>query len=297
MKIACVIPLYNHARTVLKVAADAKKYLEDVRIIDDGSTDLPEDFDASAASIGISVLHHDRNRGKGAAIKTAADALSRAGTDCMIVMDADGQHDPADLPKFIASVNADPACIAVGCRDFSSPDIPASSRFGRNFSNFWCRLETGVRCGDTQSGFRAYPVNALRQLHLICDRYNFEIEAFVKLLWAGFRLVEIPVSVSYRDRVTHFDQWRDNVRLSLLHTWLVLRRILPIPHKRLAPGVPERTDWRILLHPLRFCRALLEENADPPGLAASAAVGTYFAVLPLIGVHMAVILYLCIRLK
>lgn len=298
MKIACVIPHYHHLRTVFSVAERAKQYVPDVWIVDDGSTDLPEDFADRAAAAGIHTLFHKCNQGKGMALRTAAAELERSGYDYMIVMDADGQHDPDDLPRFLEVLKDRSDVVVVGCRDFDSlTNVPRSSRFGRKFSNFWCCLETGVRCDDTQSGFRAYPVAAFRKLRFLCARYNFEIEILVRLLWGGYDLVEVPVRVTYENRITHFDPWRDNFRLSMLHTWLVTRRLLPIPHQRLVTEKPDRHYREILRHPLRFIRRLLKEDATPSGLALAAAIGTFLAVLPLIGVHMLVILYVCIRLR
>ena len=301
MKIACVIPHYDHTATLFDVAAGARQRLDDVRVVDDGSTALPENFAAKLAELGVALIRHERNLGKGAALLTAARALRADGVTHMIVIDADGQHDPADLPRFVSELEAHPEAVVVGCRDFEhAENVPKSSRFGRNFSNFWCRLETGVKCDDTQSGFRAYPVAGLTALKFHCRRYNFEIEALVKLLWAGYALREVPIPVFYDapgKRISHFDPWRDNFRLSCLHTCLVTRQLLPIPHKRLVAAPPKEHYWKDLLHPLEFLRRLLRENADPAGLAASAAVGTFFAVLPLVGVHMAVILYACVRFK
>ena len=219
----------------------------------------------------------------------------------MIVMDADGQHDPGDLPRLMAASSAHPDAVIVGCRDFEhARNVPRSSRFGRVFSNFWVRLETGTACADTQSGYRVYPVSGLVGTRFFCRRYNFEIEALVKLLWGGYGLYEVEIPVSYTPpggRISHFDPLRDNLRLTLLHTCLVTRQLLPVPHRKLVKAPPAPGGLRELLHPLDFLRRLLRENADPAGLAASAAIGTFLAVLPLIGVHMAVILYVCIRFK
>ena len=301
MKIACVIPLYDHPGTVLDVVSGARKYLADVRVVDDGSTRLPEDFASRLAALRVPLYRHDRNRGKGAALLTAARFLAADGVTHMITIDADGQHSPGELPRFIAAAEAHPQAVIVGCRDLDhAENVPRSSRFGRSFSNFWCRLETGMKCADTQSGFRVYPVSGLNELHFFCRRYNFEIEALVKLLWSGYALHELDIPVSYTPpggRVSHFCPWKDNWRLSLLHTCLVTRQLLPVPHRKLVEGPASGYDWRELLHPVAFLRRLLGENADPAGLAASAAVGTFLAVLPLIGVHMAVILYVCIRFK
>ena len=299
MKISCIIPLYNHALTVLDVAEKCRRHLDDVRIIDDSSCDLAPDFPQRVSSIGVKLVTHPVNLGKGEALKTAARILAEEDFDTMIVIDADGQHDPDELPAFISAVNSDPEAVVIGCRDFNTPGVPGSSRFGRKFSNFWCRVETAVACDDTQSGFRAYPVKVFSQLKLRCGRYNFEIEVLVKMLWAGCRLIEVPIKVDYLPaggRITHFKPFRDNFLLSLLHTALVCRRLLPFPHRKLVKS-REKTAISFLRHPLLFLKYLLAENATPGGLAASAAVGTYLAVLPLIGVHMAVIFYVCWRFK
>jgi len=299
MKLACVIPHYNHSATLFDVAAGAKRHLADVRVVDDGSTDLPDDFEARLEKLGVALIRHRGNLGKGAALLTAARALHEDGVTHMIVLDADGQHNPDDLPRFAAEVEKHPDAVVVGCRDFEhAENVPGASRFGRKFSNFWCRLETGIKCADTQSGFRAYPVAGLTSLHFYCRRYNFEIEALVKLLWAGYALREIKIPVFYDapgKRISHFDPWKDNLRLSLLHSCLVTRQLLPWPHRRIVDAPKSGGSWKDLLHPLDFLRRLLTENADPGGLAASAAVGTFLAVLPLVGVHMAVIVYVCVR--
>jgi uncharacterized protein (DUF2062 family) len=301
VKIACVIPHYNHFATVLAVASGARRHLPDVLVVDDGSTGIPEDFSARLAALDVKLLRHDRNLGKGAALLTAARALRAEGVTHMIALDADGQHDPGDLPRFVSEIAAHPDAVIIGCRDFAhAENVPGSSRFGRNFSNFWCRLETGVKCADTQSGYRAYPVAGLTALRFHCRRYNFEIEALVKLLWSGYDLRELEIPVRYPprgERISHFDPWKDNLRLTLLHSCLVTRQLLPLPHRKLVKAPDPGYTWRELLHPLDFLRRLLKENSDPAGLAASAAVGTFLAVLPLVGVHMAVILYFCIRLK
>ena len=300
MKIGCVIPHYNHTATLFRVAAGARRHLDDVIVVDDGSDGLPADFGKRLAALDVKLIRHPVNLGKGAALLSAAREFDRLGFDTMIAIDADNQHDPDDLPHFIREAEAHPDAVIVGCRDFEhAAYVPRASRFGRAFSNFWCRLETGMRCRDTQSGFRAYPVKPLTRLNLRCRRYNFEIEALVKLLWGGCGLVEITIPVTYEKpgvRISHFDPWRDNLRLSLLHTALVTRRLLPIPNRQLVPRAPFSAA-SLLRHPAEFLRSLLRENADPGGLALSAAVGTFLAVLPLMGSHMAVILYVCLRLR
>ena len=116
MKAVCVIPHYNHFATVLTVAAGACRHLADVLVVDDGSTGIPEEFSARLAALGVKLIRHDRNLGKGAALLTAARELSADGVTHMIVIDADGQHDPEALPRFVAAAEAHPDAVIVGCR-------------------------------------------------------------------------------------------------------------------------------------------------------------------------------------
>lgn len=303
MDIACVIPVYNNALTVLTVAAGCKKHLPQVIIVDDGSSDLPEDFAAKVQALGVELLRHATNQGKGAAIKTALAHLSSQQTDYLITIDADGQHLPADLPAFLETLARDGQAgdlLLVGVRDFNALNVPQASKFGRKFSNFWIKLETGVDCSDTQSGFRAYPVKALKRLQLHCRRYNFEIEVLVRCLWGGVRIGEIPIQVIYEPpgkRISHFRPFLDNLRLSILHTCLVTRRLIFLPHRRIVDTPPQKTYPSCWKEPRQFFLFLLRENATPGLLGISAGVSTFLAILPLVFCHILIILYFSIRLR
>ena len=217
----------------------------------------------------------------------------------MITVDADGQHDPRDMERFFPLIGESETRLIVGCRDFNTEHVPASSRFGRAFANFWLKAETGVSVDDCQSGFRAYPVRHLNRLQFKGSRYDFEAEVLAKAAWAGLELVTVPVSVSYprpEERVSSFKPVLDNFRLTLIHSMLVGRRLLPLPHKRLVEGKP-KLDLSLLRHPGKVVKLLLQENATPEGLAMSAAVGVFLAVLPLLFVHTLVILYVALRLN
>ncbi|MHB8707501.1 MAG: glycosyltransferase family 2 protein, partial [Desulfuromonadales bacterium] len=172
-KIEIVIPLYNHGTSVRAVAMGALAQHPAVTVVDDGSTDGGAE---QLHGLPVRLLRHPLNRGKGAAIMTALRDAAERGVTHLVTLDADRQHDPADLPKFLAAIAANPEAITVGCRDMTGTGVPGSSRFGRSFSNFWLRLQTGRSLGDTQSGYRAYPVAILTQLPLRQRRYDFEVE-------------------------------------------------------------------------------------------------------------------------
>jgi uncharacterized protein (DUF2062 family) len=216
----------------------------------------------------------------------------------MITVDADGQHDPRDIRAFLPRL-ADDTQVIIGRRRMRDGGAPWRSRFGRAFSDLWLRIETGQVVRDSQSGFRAYPVRLLSQLRLRGRRYEFEVEVLVKAAWAGLTLASVEVGVTYEPaerRVSHFRGWQDNGRIAAMHSRLVSRRLLPWPHRRLVRR-PLDLKSLFLRQPRDFFRAMLSEHATPGGLAASAAVGTTLAVLPLISFHSVAILYVTSRLN
>ena len=297
VRFLCVIPVYNNAATLLPLVRQCREQIQDVLVVDDGCTDT--DVSALLADADVTVLRHARNSGKGAALLTALAFARAQGFSHLITLDADGQHAPSDLPRFMSACRRAPAAIVVGVRDFTVPNVPSSSLFGRAFSNFWIALETGVMCADTQCGFRAYPVTLVSQIGITSRRFDFEVEILVKSLWAGLPLVEVPVTTFYpppAERVSHFHKFRDNARLTHLHGKLVSRRLFPWPMRRLVPRA-ETSAWRLVLHPGAFVLKLLHESATPVGLGVSAGVGTFLAVLPIPGMHSLAIFYVTTRLN
>ena len=290
----CVIPVYNNSATVKVVALACQRMVENVLVVDDGSTDA--DLSGLFQGTGIFVLRHPCNLGKGRAILSAFEHVSSKGGRFMITLDADGQHYPQDLEKFLPLL--DESVLVVGCRDFSCENVPAKSRFGRRFSNLWFKLETGRDCTDTQSGFRVYPVKYLSCLRLAGRRYDFETEVLTRGVWAGLTIKEVPIKVWYPPAGQGRSSFRpiaDNLRISLMHCGLVLRSLAPWPHKRLIPA--PKTAWaEFCSNPRAFMKSLLSENASPSGLAASAFAGVLLGVLPLISFHTLAILYVTSRL-
>jgi glycosyltransferase involved in cell wall biosynthesis len=269
-----------------------------VLVVDDGSTDT--DVEALFSGSDIRVLRHEENRGKGAAIRSALRYVKERGGRFMVTVDADGQHYPRDLEKFIPLLQDDDTAIVIGCREFEGENIPRASSFGRKFSNFWLRVEAGVSMDDCQSGFRAYPVELLSQMKLNGSHFDLEAEVLAKAIWAGLSLRTVPIDVWYpepRLRISRFRPFVDNLRLTWMHARLVGRRLLPLPHRKLLPSVEKHVDPALLLHPIRMLKSLLKENATPGLLAMSAAVGTFLAALPLISIHTLVIIYVATRLR
>lgn len=286
-RVIVAVPVYNHAPTLRAVVLGLLERHPHVLVVDDGSDDLEPEV---LAGLPVRMVRHGRNRGKGAAIRTAALEARRQDMSHIVTIDADGQHDPADLPLFLEAVAADPLAVIVGARDFNTENVPGSSRFGRAFSNFWLRVQTGVILSDVQSGYRAYPLIVLENLRCTETRYSFEVEVLVRAAWAGFRLREVNIRVHYPpkgERVSHFRAFMDNVRISLLNTRQTIRAIMPVPHRKFGEDEAGRVSP---IHPLKSLRILLRDDATPAGLGLSAALGIFLGTLPLIGIHSIAIL-------
>lgn len=122
--------------------------------------------------------------------------------------------------------------------------VPGKSSFGNNFSNFWFRLETGIKISDTQSGFRLYPVKELQSMRFFTRKYEFEIEVLVRAAWSGLEVVQVPVKVFYpakEERVSHFRPFRDFTRISILNTFLVLITFLYIKPRDFFRSIKKKT--------------------------------------------------------
>ena len=221
-----VIPVYNHAETLKKVVEGALKFTPNVLVVNDASTDA--DIKELLADTAAEIINHKKNRGKGAALQTAGKFVKKQNGTYIITLDADGQHDPDDIVKFLPHIYPDSKTIIVGSRDFDSENIPDKSKFGRKFSNFWIKLETGQHIHDSQSGFRGYPVASLSDIKCISHHYAFETEILVRSIWAGMSIININISVFYPKknlRISHFKPFMDNFRISLLHSRLCVESI------------------------------------------------------------------------
>lgn len=290
LKIFVVVPVYNHGSTLREVVQGVLAVHPDVLVLDDGSTDQGLE---SISELPVRIHAHPANQGKGVAIRTAAGIAASLDATHIVTIDADGQHDPLDLPLFLTAIQQDPLAVIVGVRDFETANVPGISRFGRNFSNFWLRVQTGRKLRDTQSGFRAYPVALFSHLNFTENRYSFEVEVLVRSAWAGFELLEVPVAVHYpprEKRISHFRKFVDNVRISWLNTRLTLRSMLPWPHQRIIEHNAKVAAISVI-RPVRSLKILLREQVTQMGLAKASFLGVLLGTLPLIGIHTVAILF------
>ncbi|MBO4632441.1 MAG: glycosyltransferase family 2 protein [Lentisphaeria bacterium] len=225
-RVCAVIPVYNNGSTVRPVAEKTLRYISNLLILDDGSTDI--DLKAILADLPLVYCRQEPNLGKGAALRRALRLLADSGFDYMLTLDADGQHDPADIPAFLKLAENRGNLLVIGCRDFTGQPVPSGSRLGRKISNLLLKLECGIPTADSQSGFRMYPVRILADLPFRCSRFDFETEVLAMAAQAGADFLDIPVKVHYppmRDRITHFRPLPELTRLTRLHFQLLTKRL------------------------------------------------------------------------
>ena len=224
---AVIIPVYNHGATLGAVVRKAQGLGVPIFVVDDGSTD---DGPLAIADLqGVRLLRHAVNRGKGAALLTGMRAAA-AKARWAITLDADGQHDPDDARALVRAIPPHMRPLVVGCRQgMLATGAPWTSRFGREFSNFWIRMSGGPRAADSQSGFRIYPLPETLDLGVRAGKYQFEIEVLVKARWHGLPLIEAPIAVTYQPatgRISHFHPFFDFLRNSGTFTRLMFQRVL-----------------------------------------------------------------------
>jgi len=219
--ICVIIPTFNNETTVVDVVKKVRDICQDVIVVNDGSTDNTTKLLEECND--ITLVSYDKNRGKGYALKTGFRKALEMGFAYAITIDADGQHNPNDIPKFLDANKRHPGCIIVGKRNLENVERSKGSNFANKFSNFWFALQTGKCLKDTQTGYRLYPIKKLKGLSLLTNRYEAELQLMVFASWHGVKIYETTVDVYYppkEQRVSHFRPGMDFFRISLLNTLL-----------------------------------------------------------------------------
>ena len=189
-----IIPAFNEEKDIAGIVKRTKKYVKKVVIVDDGSNDKTSRYAEKAGAI---VLRHIINLGKGAALKTGCDFAIKKSAALIVVLDADAQHNPDNIPKFLEKL--DKCSIVFGYRKLSSK-MPFVLRFGNWFISDITRLLYGINLKDTQCGFRAFTAEAYKKLRWNASDYSMESEMIARAGKQNLKYVQIPIETIYSDR-------------------------------------------------------------------------------------------------
>ncbi|MBL8748090.1 MAG: glycosyltransferase family 2 protein [Planctomycetes bacterium] len=222
-RVCALIPTYDNPRTVRDVVLAVRRHLPDVIVVDDGSGPEGRAACEALARDGLAAVHRlAKNSGKGGAVKAGFDVAAERGFTHAFQVDADGQHDLACMPAFVAAAADRPDALILGFPVYDAT-APKTRMTARRVTKFWVDLEVGRdRVHDAMIGCRVYPIEAARRSGTRGNRMDFDVEVVVRMARSGVPIVNLPVNVRYltaeEGGVSHFHPVRDIVRLSWMHS-------------------------------------------------------------------------------
>lgn len=231
MKRTVVIPAYNEAATIREVAIACLPHVDQVIVVDDGSTD---NTSQQLADLDISLIKQSSNLGKGASLESGFQAALEADADIVITLDGDGQHDPDEIPLLLQAAKEHPATIIIAARLKQRENAPKMRRFANRFADFWVSWAAGYPVIDSQSGFRLYPGVLLGSIKLEAPHrkgFVFESEILIEAARHKFYSRSVAVKSIYRKggRHSHYLPWTDTWRIVFMIAGRLLRRGLYLP--------------------------------------------------------------------
>jgi len=212
--ICALIAAYNEERHVAEEVKGAARHVSAVLVDDDGSTDRTA---SRAAAAGATVVAHDSNQGKGCAVRTGLSHVLRGPYSHVLLLDADMQHDPDEIPKLVECAARGVGDFVVGEREFSRTAMPAPRFYSNVIGSRILSYFVGATIGDSQSGFRLIRADLLRKVQLTATGYEIETEMIIKLVRAGATLERVTVRrLAYQDARSHMRPVRDTFRTCML---------------------------------------------------------------------------------
>ena len=237
MKTCIIIPVYNHELAIVPLLAKLQPHGLPCLLVNDGSSPACRRVlqECALQEAGwVTLLDRPDNGGKGAAVIAGFQEAIRLGYSHAIQIDADGQHQAADIAEFLRLSGLKPEAMILGLPRFAA-DAPKNRRYGRQITNFWIWIHTlSLAIGDGMCGFRLYPLAAVEiLLHSgtpLASGMDFDIDIVVRLYWQGVEAVNLPTPVRYPlDGVSHFNLWRDNLLIAKTHARLFFGMLPRIP--------------------------------------------------------------------
>lgn len=242
-RIAALVPTYDNPATIRGVVEELRRYVADVLVVDDGSASTGREACELLVKDGLArVIRHSVNSGKGAAVKSGLVELQRLGFSHAVQIDADRQHAIGDVPRFLAAAEAHPEALVLGHPEFDA-SAPRARLLARQLTCFWTRVETlGRVIVDPMCGYRVYPIERALAANARGNHMDFDPEIAVCIAWQGAPVVNLRTRVRYlrpeQGGVSHFRLWRDNARITWMHT----RMVLALPKRLSAGSRPRRLE-------------------------------------------------------
>lgn len=229
-----IIPVYNHHQKISQVITQLQALNIACILVDDGSDSDCRDalIDIDQNNTWITLYRLKENQGKGAAVCYALKQALQSGYTHALQVDADGQHNLAELPQFLKLSQEFPQHLISGSRLYES--MPGNRRYGRQLTDVWVWINTlSFDIKDSMCGYRLYPLKqTIRVLnkYAIGQRMDFDTDIIVKHYWEGVGIKNMTTDVIYDDDIiSHFDLWKDNIRITLMHTRLFFGMLKRLP--------------------------------------------------------------------
>lgn len=212
-EVIAAIPCFNTEASIADVVSRARKYVDRVVVIDDGSRDSTDEMSKAA---GATVIHHGINRGYGEAIKSCFEAAKANTAYALVILDGDGQHNPDEIPRLLAPILQGEADLVIGSRFLTNEyNMPGYRRFGIGVITSLWNFGSKVKVSDTQSGFRAYGKKIFENSSLSEKGMSVSIETLEKAKREGAIIKEVPVSCSYVPSILNFRAIRHGLGVAL----------------------------------------------------------------------------------
>lgn len=208
-KVAVIIPAYNEAGRIGAVVRSVRAHCPRVIVVDDGSRDRTAE---EAEAAGALVVRHDRNCGKGVALNSGFEQARRCACEAVITMDADGQHNPAEIPRFVEAYRRTGIPVLVGNRMADIRGMPLVRRWTNRFMSWLLSRIMGDYVPDTQCGYRLYRCDVIPYVQADAERYAAESEILLNIAARGIRIDSVRVNTIYGDEKSKVNPFSDTVR-------------------------------------------------------------------------------------
>lgn len=224
MKLLAVIPAFNEERSLPELIKATQNYVDQVLVIDDGSSDKSAEVSREA---GAMVIQHPVNMGKGAACRSGFYAAKAIHADAVITLDSDGQHDPADIPNFIEAYNSTypKVSMIVGNRMNHTDSMPKVRFLTNTFLSKLISSLTRQNIPDSQCGFRFIHKDLLKSIDFENNRFDAESEILVRAARAGYKIGQCPIKTIYGNQYSKIHVFKDTYRFIKFY----LRHLLASP--------------------------------------------------------------------